>query len=136
MIEALLPAKRSGKLAEFAFGGSRRRRKSFASAARPRHKHTASCFAPPQQIDALDAAVAEIDREGNDSLEPFRTSVNSEHYSRISQLSAAVITARSHRHSAPTEGLSSLGLPLPKNDESAESGGPPACARRPWSKPC
>ncbi len=76
-----------------------------------------------QQIDVLDAAVGEIDREVNDGIEPFRAAVQIlSTIPGISQLSAQVITAEIGRDMSrfPTDGhlISWAGL-CPKNDESA-----------------
>lgn len=76
-----------------------------------------------QQIDALDGAVCEIDREVDDSIEPFRTAVGLlSTIPGVSELGAQVIAAEIGRDMSrfPTDGhlISWAGL-CPKNDESA-----------------
>ncbi len=76
-----------------------------------------------QQIDALDAAVSEIDREVNERIEPFRTAVELLiTIPGISELSAQIITAEigkdMSRFASAAHLISWAGL-CPKNDESA-----------------
>ncbi len=126
MIEALIAGESDpGKLAEFAHRRLKAPPEELREALRGRvtKHHRFLLRLHLKQIDALDAAVAEIDREVNDSLEPFRTSVQLlSTIPGISQLSAAVITAEIGIDMSrfPTEGhlISWAGL-CPKNDESA-----------------
>ena len=76
-----------------------------------------------QQIDALDGAIAEIDREVDTHVEPFRSTIGLlTTIPGVSDLSARVILAEIGRDMSrfPTEGhlISWAGL-CPKNDESA-----------------
>ncbi len=76
-----------------------------------------------QQIDALTAAIAEIDREVDANVEPFRTAIRIlSTIPGISDLSAEVIVAEIglDMHRFPTEGhlISWAGL-CPRNDQSA-----------------
>jgi transposase len=76
-----------------------------------------------QQIDALDAAVAEIDREVDDIVEPFRQAVTLlKSIPGVSDLSARIILAEIGKDMSrfPTAGhlVSWAGL-CPRNDESA-----------------
>ena len=126
MIEALIAGESDpGKLAEFAHRRLKAPPEELREALRGRvtKHHRFLLRLHLKQIDALDAAVVEIDREVNDSLEPFRTSVQLlSTIPGISQLSAAVITAEIGIDMSrfPTEGhlISWAGL-CPKNDESA-----------------
>ena len=126
MIEALIAGESDpGKLAEFAHRRLKASPEELREALRGRvtKHHRFLLRLHLKQIDALDAAVVEIDREVNDSLEPFRTSVQLlSTIPGISQLSAAVITAEIGIDMSrfPTEGhlISWAGL-CPKNDESA-----------------
>jgi len=126
MIEALIAGESDpGKLAEFAHRRLKAPPEELREALRGRvtKHHRFLLRLHLKQIDALDAAVAEIDREVNDSLEPFRTSVQLlSTIPGISQLSAAVITAEIGIDMSrfPTDGhlISWAGL-CPKNDESA-----------------
>jgi len=126
MIEALIAGESDpGKLAEFAHRRLKASPEELREALRGRvtKHHRFLLRLHLKQIDALDAAVAEIDREVNDSLEPFRTSVQIlSTIPGISQLSAAVITAEIGIDMSrfPTDGhlISWAGL-CPKNDESA-----------------
>ncbi len=92
-----------------------------------------------QHIDAIDAAIAEIDQEVDDNIEPFRTAITIlSTIPGVSQLSAEVIAAEIGVDMGrfPTEGhlISWAGL-CPKNDESA---GKRRCTRMrkgaPWLK--
>jgi len=126
MIEALIAGESDpGKLAEFAHRRLKAPPEELREALRGRvtKHHRFLLRLHLKQIDALDAAVVEIDREVNDSLEPFRTSVQLlSTIPGISQLSAAVITAEIGIDMSrfPTDGhlISWAGL-CPKNDESA-----------------
>jgi transposase len=126
MIEALIAGESDpGKLAEFAHRRLKAPPEELREALRGRvtKHHRFLLRLHLKQIDALDAAVVEIDREVNDSLEPFRTSVQIlSTIPGISQLSAAVITAEIGIDMSrfPTDGhlISWAGL-CPKNDESA-----------------
>jgi len=76
-----------------------------------------------QQIDAIEAAISEIDREVSDGIEPFRTAVEQlSTIPGISELSARMIAAEISKDMSrfATEGhlISWAGL-CPKNDESA-----------------
>ena len=76
-----------------------------------------------QQIDALDAAVSEIDREVNERIEPFRTAVELlTTIPGISELGARIIVAEigndMSRFATAAHLISWAGL-CPKNDESA-----------------
>jgi transposase len=76
-----------------------------------------------QHIDAIDAAITEIDQEVDANIEPFRTAITIlSTIPGVSQLSAEVIAAEIgvDRGRFPTEGhlISWAGL-CPKNDESA-----------------
>src|SRR5208283_180237 len=92
-----------------------------------------------QHIDAIDAAIAEIDQEVDANIEPFRTAIRIlSTIPGVSQLSAEVIAAEIGVDMGrfPTEGhlISWAGL-CPKNDESA---GKRRCTRMrkgaPWLK--
>ena len=76
-----------------------------------------------QQIDAVDTAIAEIDREVNERIEPFRTTVELlTTIPGISELGARVIAAEigndMSRFATAAHLISWAGL-CPKNDESA-----------------
>jgi transposase len=86
-----------------------------------------------QQIDAIDAAIDQIDPEVDALVEPFRTAVQLlTTIPGIDELSACVILAEiGHDMSRfPTAGhlISWAGL-CPKNDESAGKRRPPGCAK-------
>ena len=76
-----------------------------------------------QQIDAIDTAIAEIDREVNERIEPFRTTVELlTTIPGISELGARIIAAEigndMSRFATAAHLISWAGL-CPKNDESA-----------------
>src|SRR6516225_6905608 len=88
-----------------------------------------------QQIDAIDAAIEEIDQEVDEDVEPFRpTIVLLTTIPGVSVLSAEIILAEIGRDMGrfPTAGhlISWAGL-CPKNDESAANGAPPGCEKEP-----